>query len=114
MNELLNLLREQAADLGDFTTPAHAVSWKVNTNSLSLQVEALTRKLSADQEEAWRTATELRNAIPALGYKPHGTCHVGVASETGPEPASTDPWVMQMPICGWRGFVSLNMRPMSL
>lgn len=114
MKELFDLLREQAAELGHFTTPPpDDFSWKVNTNANRIGVEALTRKLSASPEEAWRSATELRDAILALGYKLHGTCNIGVISEIGQEPANADRRQMQLPICGWRGFVHLVMRPMS-
>ena len=113
MNELLNLLREQAADEGDFTTAVtlEDFSWKVDSNSARVHVEALTRKLSASPDEAWHTAVALREAILALGYKLHGTCHVGAVSEIGPEDPDGPDW--QLPICGWRGFVNLVMTPTS-
>lgn len=113
MNELLELLREQAADEGDFArTLAEDYSWKVDTNSARVHVQAVTQKLSADPEEAWRSATQLRDAILAIGYKVYSTCQVGVVSEIGPEdPDGPDSW--QLPICGWRGFVSLVMTPTS-
>lgn len=112
LNELLNLLREQAADLNDFTTPPpQDFSWKVDTNSARIGIEALTKQLSTDPAEAWRTATVLRDAILALGYKLHGTCQVGVISEIGPEDPDGPGW--QLPICGWRGVVHLVMTPTS-
>lgn len=52
---------------------------------------------------------ELRDAILALGYKLHGTCNIGVVSDIGPEDPAGPAW--QLPICGWRGYVSLVMRP---
>lgn len=116
MKELLDLLREQAAELEHFTTPPpQDFTWTVDTKAHRIGVEALTRKLSATPDEAWRTATELRDAILALGYKLHGTCTVGVISEIGPEQAraSAPHGQLQMPICGWRGHVRLVMRPTS-
>jgi hypothetical protein len=113
LNELLDLLREQAADLDDFTTPPpQDFSWKVDTNPARIGVEALTQKLSADPAEAWRTATDLRDAILALGYKLQGTCQVGVISEIGLENSAGPGW--QLPICGWRGMVHLVMMPTSV
>jgi hypothetical protein len=107
VDELLQLLREEAADLGDFTTPPpnQDFMWTVDTNTSTTRVTAVTRKLSPDPEDAWRTATQLRDAIVALGYKLHGTCQVGVVSEIGHEDPSGP--TFQLPICGWRGHVSL-------
>ena len=113
MKKLFDLLREQAAELDHFTTPPpQDFSWSVAVNANRVGVEALTRKLSPSQEEAWHSAIELRDAILALGYKLHGTCMVGVISEIGPEDsAGPDSW--QLPICGWRGHVRLVMTPAS-
>lgn len=65
------------------------VGLRYHANLARIRIEALTPKLSADPAEAWRTATELRDAILALGYKLHGTCQVGVISEIGPEDRPT-------------------------
>lgn len=112
MHELFDLLRKQAAELGDFTTPPpQDFSWTVDVNAERIGVEALTRKLSASPEEAWRSAIELRDAILALGYKLHGTCQVGIISEIGHEDPAEPGW--QLPICGWRGTVHLVMTPTS-
>jgi hypothetical protein len=103
VNELLQLLRDQAAGPEDFTPENGDIKWTVDTNSEATRVNAVTRKLSQDPEDAWRSATELRDAIVALGYRLHGTCEVGIVSEIGNEPGRE----FRMPICGWRGRVSL-------
>ena len=110
MKELFDLLRDQAARQEDFTTPPPADDylWSVKVNEDVVHAHALTRTLSREPEDAWRSAVELRDAVLALGYKMHGTCQFGVVSEFGEE----DGPVWQFPICGWRGQVTMHMRPL--
>lgn len=112
MKELVDLLHDQAARQEDFTTmPPDGGLWNVGANEAIVHVDALTRRLSREPDEAWRSAMELRDAILALGYKLHGTCLIGAVSEIGEEDPAGPGY--QLPICGWRGQVSLNMRPTS-
>lgn len=112
MKELIDLLHDQAAKQDDFTTtPPEGHLWNVGANEAIVHVHALTRRLSREPDDAWRSAKELRDAILALGYKIHGTCQIGAVSEIGKEdPAGSG---YELPICGWRGQVTLNMRPTS-
>jgi hypothetical protein len=113
LKELFDLLHDQAARQEDFTTPPPSDDylWSVRVNAAIVHVHALTRKLSREPDDAWRSATELRGAILALGYKIHGTCQIGVVSEIGKEDPHGPGW--EFPICGWRGQVTLNMRSTS-
>jgi hypothetical protein len=107
MDELLQLLHDQAATLEDFTTlpPPPYVGWRAEANSEVVNITALTKKLSPDPEDAWHSATGLRDAITGLGYKLHGNCQIGVIAEVGPEDESGPGF--RLPICGWRGMVFL-------
>ena len=102
MEELLQLLRERAANLDDLDF-GETCDWTVEVNSADVaKVSAATKQVSQDQEEAWRTATQLRDAIMSLGYRPHGTCTVGIISKSG-----TDDQDGYASIIGWRGYVEL-------
>ncbi len=102
MEELLRLLRERAVNLDDLE-PGETCDWTVEVNSADVaDVTAATKQVSQDPEDAWRTAVELRDAIAALGYRPHGDCVVGIISKLGDEGPDGI-----MPIIGWRGYVSL-------
>ena len=104
MDGLIQLLREQAVNLADLGS-GEACDWNVEVNSASVaKVTAATKQVSRDQEDAWRTATELRDGILGLGYRPHGECVVGIVSKTE---ADDEGWEV---IVGWRGYVSLVFR----
>jgi hypothetical protein len=104
VHELLDLLNERTAALDDFTTPFDGM-WSVNTSGDVTRVSAYTKQLSSTPEEAWRILPDLCDAVTALGYALHGNCQVGVMSEIGPEDTSSPDF--ELPICGWRGYVSL-------
>jgi hypothetical protein len=66
MEELLRLLRERAANLDDLG-PGETCSWTAEVNSESVaKVSAATKQVSQAQEDAWRTAVALQDAIVVL------------------------------------------------
>lgn len=104
MDELIQLLREQAVELADLGA-GETCDWNVEVNSAGVaKVSAATKQVLRDQEDAWRTATELQDGILRLGYSPYGECAVGTVSKTE---MSGEGWAV---IIGWHGYVSLVFR----
>ena len=58
MDDLIELLREHAADADDTVQG----SWALDINSDATLLKTATKKLSASPEDAWAAATELRDA----------------------------------------------------
>jgi hypothetical protein len=99
VDRLLELLRERAADPDEDPGVSPMQDWSFEANGVVTRLRAYAKELSPDPEIAWRAATELRDAVVALGYELRGNCEVGAASEEGPGP--------DLPIQGWRGYVNL-------
>ena len=97
MDRLLELVRERAADPDEDSEVSSFRAWSFETNSVVIRLKAYAKDLSPDPDTAWRTATELRDAVVALGYELRGECEIGVVSDDRPD----------FTIRGWRGYISL-------